>query len=363
MKTTVLAPLHIEKKALMVDFAGWQMPLHYGSQLQEHETVRKDAGIFDVSHMGIIDIEGKDACKFLARVMANDVTKLTEPGLALYSCMLNHNGGVMDDLIIYFLKINCYRLVVNAATAEKDWAWLQGEAKNFHIQLNQRNDFAIIAIQGPKSREKLALAYPDLHEILADLKSFQIKPWGSSWVAATGYTGEDGVEVIIPVEAAVAFWQRLLEKNFQAIGLGARDTLRLEAGFNLYDQDMDENVTPLESNLNWTIPRINERDFIGRDALQKQKKSGLLHQLVGLILLEKGVLRAKQVVVKDELELGLITSGSFSPILQRGIALARLKLPLASQCQVLIRGKAMRAQICQPPFVKNGQAAIQLNNA
>lgn len=355
-KKTSLYPSHLTANARMVDFAGWDMPLHYGSQVQEHHQVRQDAGVFDVSHMTIVDAKGPDITAYLRYLLANNVDRLA-PGKALYTCMLNNQGGVIDDLVVYKITDDFYRLIVNSATHDKDLAWLNEYAKKYRIALTERTDLAMLAIQGPQVRSKIATLF-DSHDLSAilDLKSFHAITIGSLFVARTGYTGEDGFEIILPADAAPALWEKLLTANIHPCGLGARDTLRLEAGLNLYGADMDETVTPLESNLGWTVAwEPKERDFIGRQALEKQQQAGVPHRLVGLVLLEHGVLRNHQKVIVAGTDEGEITSGSFSPTLNKGIALARVPVTTGTQCLVEIRGKQHPAQVIKPPFVRQGK--------
>lgn len=359
-KKTVLYSSHLAANAKMVDFAGWDMPLHYGSQVKEHHHVRQDAGVFDVSHMTIVDAEGQDAAAYLRYLLANNVDRLTS-GKALYTCMLNHEGGIIDDLIVYKLNDNFYRLIVNSATHDKDLAWLMEHAKKYSVKLSERTDLAMLAIQGPNVRKKLTTLFntDELQTILA-LKPFQTAIIGSLFVACTGYTGEDGFEIILPQDDAPAFWEKLLNANINPCGLGARDTLRLEAGLNLYGADMDETVTPLESNLSWTIGwEPSERNFIGRQALEKQRETGVQRRLVGLVLQESGVLRNHQKVIVEGGE-GEITSGSFSPTLNKGIALARVPATIGTTCLVEIRGKKLPAQVIKLPFVKQGKNNLVL---
>ncbi len=355
-KKTALYASHLAANAKIVDFAGWEMPLHYGSQVQEHHQVRQDAGVFDVSHMTIVDMTGQTVPAFLRQVLANNIDVLT-PGKALYTCMLNEQGGVIDDLIVYKMDDNFYRLVVNSATRDKDLAWLNAHAKEDSLKLAERTDLAMLAIQGPKVRHKLATLFdPTPLQAILDLKSFHAVTLGSLFIARTGYTGEDGFEIILPIAEAPALWEKLVAANIQPCGLGARDTLRLEAGLNLYGADMDEAVTPLESNLGWTVAwEPKERAFIGREALEKQQQAGLKRRLVGLVLLEQGVLRNHQKVIIEGMSAGEITSGSFSPTLNKGIALARVPVTIGAQCLVEIRGKQYPAQVIKPPFVRQGK--------
>lgn len=340
----------------MVDFAGWDMPLHYGSQLEEHRYVRQDAGVFDVSHMTIVDITGAQACDFLRYLLANDVGKLKTPGKALYSCMLNEAGGVIDDLIVYRLSEQRYRLVVNASTRAKDLAWINQHGAKFAAVITLRADLAILAVQGPNAIAKTqALFPPESFNRIVALNPFEVCELGNYCIARTGYTGEDGLEIMLPADEAANAWEQLLSLSVQPAGLGARDTLRLEAGLNLYGADMDEHTSPLESNLAWTIAwQPAERDFIGRAALEQQKAQ-VTQRLVGLILEQKGVLRSHQKVYTTEGGVGEITSGGFSPTLQQGIALARLPITASTQCWVDIRGQKAAAQIVKPPFVRHGK--------
>jgi aminomethyltransferase len=355
---TPLHEEHIKLGAKMVDFGGWDMPLHYGSQLNEHQSVRQDAGIFDVSHMTIVDLTGEKSRDYLRYLLANDVEKL-EVGKALYTCMLNEQGGIIDDLIVYFLGQTDYRLVVNASTRDKDLAWMHKQAEPFSVRLTERKDLAMIAAQGPNACAKLAeVMGPEFAAQLAMLPVFHVLNFENIFVARTGYTGEDGVEIILPATQAPVLWEKLIKAGFAPCGLGARDTLRLEAGLNLYGLDMDEMTTPLESNLSWTVALNGERHFIGRQALETQKEKGLARRLVGLILRERGgILRSHQkVFLGEEAEgEGEITSGTFSPTLSQSIALARIPVTTQDSCFVDIRGKRYPVQIVKPPFVKNGQ--------
>ncbi len=346
--------------AKMVDFAGWEMPLHYGSQLEEHHCVRRDAGMFDVSHMLAVDIRGAGARDFLRLLLANDVAKLAQPGKALYSCMLNASGGVLDDLIVYGLSGDWYRIVVNAGTADRDLAWITAQrAKSaLQIEIEPRRDLAIISVQGPQAREKTWRALPGIRGASAPLAYFQAAPVADMMVARTGYTGEDGFEIVLPAERAVEAWNALGAHGVRPIGLGARDTLRLEAGMNLYGQDMDESVSPLESGLAWTVDMNTPRDFIGRAALLAKPAT---RQLTGLLLLDKGIMRGHQ-AVRCAGGSGEITSGGFAPTLGRSIALARVPQQVAAgeTVEVAVRDKWLRAQVVKPPFVRHGKVLISV---
>jgi aminomethyltransferase len=359
---TPLYDTHVELGAKMVDFGGWDMPLHYGSQIEEHHLVRRDAGMFDVSHMNVIDVKGADVRDFLRLLVANDVGRLKTRGKALYTCMLNLKGGVIDDLIVYYLDDQWYRIVANAGTREKDMEWIRNVGSRAgDVKITQRDDLAMIAIQGPDAKEK---AYRALGEAVraaaGSLKPFFSAEVGDLFVATTGYTGEEGFEIILPSRNAAATWHKLLEAGVRPAGLGARDTLRLEAGMNLYGQDMDESTTPLESGLAWTVAfEPADRGFIGRDALEKQRVGGVPRALVGLVLEGKGVLRGHQKVYCSVGE-GEITSGSFSPTLDKSIALARVPAAVAAGggCEVDIRGRREPARVVRFPFVRNGKSCL-----
>jgi aminomethyltransferase len=356
MQRTPLYDAHLAANGRMVDFSGWEMPINYGSQIEEHHQVRRDAGMFDVSHMTVVDVLGANARPYLSHLLANDVSRLLERGKALYSCMLNEQGGVIDDLIVYFLTEDRFRLVVNAATRDKDLAWLQRQAQGFSIEVLERPALAMIAVQGPAAREKAFSVMPaGLAVAAAGLEAFFACESGEWFVARTGYTGEDGFEITLPAAAAAGLWEQLLAAGVKPCGLGARDTLRLEAGMNLYGQDMDETTSPLESALGWTVAMKDSRDFIGRMALQAQKDAGVRQRLVGLVLEDRGILRHDQAVSTAE-GAGVITSGGFSPTLERAIGFARIPAGSATECSVDIRGKQLRARIVKPPFVRHGQA-------
>ena len=355
---TQLHSAHRAAGAKMVDFGGWDMPLHYGSQIEEHHAVRRDAGMFDVSHMLPIDLEGADARDFLRYALANNVDKLATPGKALYSCLLRPDGGVLDDLIVYFLSEKNFRIVVNAATAEKDVTWFKGLAaeRASESTLRPRRDLAMIAVQGPHARERVWQALPGSRAVTEALKPFTATRLGEHFIARTGYTGEDGFEITLPGTQAAALWGALVDAGVRPCGLGARDTLRLEAGMNLYGQDMTERETPLESGLAWTVDLASPRDFVGKSALAAKAT----RQQVGLVLAERGgVLRSHQAVHSNAGE-GEITSGTFSPTLSESIGLARVPLGVApgDVVKVDIRGKLLAARVVKPPFVRNGKRLV-----
>ncbi|MDK9712994.1 MAG: glycine cleavage system aminomethyltransferase GcvT [Sulfuritalea sp.] len=357
---TPLYDSHLAAGAKMVDFSGWEMPINYGSQIEEHHAVRRDAGMFDVSHMCALDLVGPDATRWLRHLLANDVAKLTVPGKALYSCLLKEDGGVIDDLIVYFFTPEHFRIVVNAGTADKDIAWMRAQLTGFKATLTQRREgkdaLAMIAVQGPNARERFWTAFPAMRGATVMLGVFQAVEVDGWLVARTGYTGEDGFEIALPAADAGPVWQKLLEAGVKPCGLGARDTLRLEAGMNLYGQDMDESISPYEAGLKWTVDlKDAARDFIGKSALEGNNARQVRNQFAGLLLLDRGVLRAHQKVITPQGE-GEITSGTFSPSLNQSIALARLPVGVAlgSEVEVEIRDKRLKARVVKPSFVRNG---------
>ncbi|TQK03314.1 glycine cleavage system aminomethyltransferase GcvT [Herbaspirillum sp. SJZ107] len=371
LKATPLNSVHRAAGAKMVDFGGWDMPVNYGSQIEEHHAVRSDAGMFDVSHMCVVDLQGHNVRAFLRGLLANNVDKLQAPGKALYSCMLNPQGGVIDDLIVYFFDETWFRLVVNAGTAEKDIAWIRerNETSGSGLSITPRRSdinehvtddgIALVAVQGPNARAKFWETVPAAREASEGLKPFNAvivkdTPFGELMVARTGYTGEDGFEIGVAAGQVDALWNALAAQGVKPAGLGARDTLRLEAGMNLYGQDMDDTVSPLDAGLAWTVDLVSERDFVGKNALQR----GQHQQFVGLILREKGgILRAHQKVIAASGNAGEITSGTFSPSMQQAIALARVPMDVAvgDTVHVEIRDKKLAASVVKLPFVRNGK--------
>jgi aminomethyltransferase len=317
--------------------------------------------VFDVSHMTIVDLKGERVREFLRYLVANDVAKLQDSGKALYTCMLNEDGGVIDDLIVYFMDESWFRLVVNAATREKDLAWIRKQAEAFGVAVSERAELAMLAVQGPRARELAAPCVDaDWRESALALKVFTGTEAGDLFVARTGYTGEDGWEIVMPAEKAPAAWDRLLAAGVAPCGLGARDTLRLEAAMNLYGSDMDETISPLEAGLGWTVAwEPDDRDFIGRAALEKVRADASRRRFVGLLLEDKGVLRNHQRVVTGNGD-GEITSGGFSPTIGRSIALARVPAGDYDRAQVEVRGKLLDVRIVKTPFVRNGQVRIDL---
>ena len=356
---TPLYDQHLALGAKMVDFGGWDMPLHYGSQVEEHHQVRRDCGVFDVSHMTVVDVAGAQAKAYLQRLLANDVARLAQVGKALYSAMLNEQGGVIDDLIVY-LTDEGYRLVVNASTRDKDLAWMRAQASGFEVRIDERADLAMLAIQGPQARTRMMdLVTQPRAALIQELKPFQGLAAGDWFIGRTGYTGEDGLEIILPAEQAPDFFSELVGAGISPIGLGARDTLRLEAGLNLYGQDMNEEVSPLAANMGWTIAwEPAERAFVGRCALEEQRERSEQPKLVGLVLEERGVLRAHQVVRVNGIGEGEITSGSFSPTLGKSIALARVPANTGERAEVEIRNKWYPVRVVQPTFVRHGKVLV-----
>ncbi|WP_313251743.1 glycine cleavage system aminomethyltransferase GcvT [Stenotrophomonas sp.] len=363
---TQLNDTHRSLGAKMVDFGGWDMPIHYGSQIDEHHLVRTAAGMFDVSHMTVVDLKGARTREFLRHLLANSIDKLKVSGKALYSCMLNPQGGVIDDLIVYFLGEDFFRMVVNASTREKDLAWIRQQAAAFGVEVVEREELAIVAVQGPQARALVAGLVAEADRAALDkLARFAALEVTSSagvklFVARTGYTGEDGYEVLLPQDQVVAFWNALLAAGVKPAGLGARDTLRLEAGMNLYGQDMDETVSPFEAALAWTVSLDEGRDFIGRPVLEAQKAAGDARQMIGLVMDEKGVLRHGQKVLTANGE-GEILSGTFSPTLGKAIAFARVPAGVPGEVRVDIRGKEVPVRVVKFPFVRDGQAQAGIN--
>lgn len=360
-KRTPFYDSHVAANAKIVDFAGWDMPLHYGSQLDEHHIVRKSAGMFDVSHMGVVDLQGKEAAAYLRFLLANNIDRITD-GKALYTCMLNEQGCVLDDLIVYKVADDVFRIVINAGTREADLAWMRKHAEKFDARLTERTDLAMLAVQGPMVKELIKNILPAEHaEAVAALKPFSFAQIGEWFVARTGYTGEDGYEIILPATDTTRLWNDLRDSGVKPCGLGARDTLRLEAGLNLYGSDMDDKVTPYEANLGWTVVLDPaERDFIGRQALEAQKQAGVTKRLVGLVLDGRGVIRNHQKVITETGSEGEVTSGGYSPTLENSIALARVPTDIGDTCFVEIRNKKIPAHVIKPPFVRHGKKMFSI---
>ncbi|HAD10143.1 MAG TPA: glycine cleavage system aminomethyltransferase GcvT [Porticoccaceae bacterium] len=361
LKHTALHPEHVRLGARLVDFAGWDMPIQYASQLDEHHAVRLSAGMFDVAHMSAVDLHGARVREFLRRLLANDVAKLTVGGKALYTCMLRDDGGVLDDLIVYFMDESWFRLVVNAGTTDKDLAWIRRHAADFGVDVHHRDDLGILAVQGPEARAKVEPLLPAaLRAAAGTLENFQAAVDGDVFVARTGYTGEGGFELMLPHAALIALWKQLLDAGVKPCGLGARDTLRLEAGMNLYGQDMDESSSPLEVNLGWTVAwDPQDRDFVGRQDLLAQQKKGLVSKQVGVLMTERGVLRAGQKIFFADTDTpGVLTSGSFSPTLGYSIGLGRVPVTASGRGEVDIRGKRKAVRLLKPGFVRDGRSLV-----
>ena len=355
--TTPFYQLHVEAGAKIVDFGGWDMPLHYGSQLDEHHIVRQKAGMFDVSHMTIVDVTGKDATAFLRHLLANDVKKINQPGKALYSGMLNEDAGVIDDLIVYYLTDESYRMVVNASTQEKDLAWINKHSEGYNVKLKHQDTLGTLAIQGPESRAlAMSVMTESRRQAAAELGVFYAAAIDDWFIARTGYTGEDGFEITIPQQDITSFWNDLIKAGVAPCGLGSRDTLRLEAGMNLYGSDMNETINPLEANMAWTVDlKDEEREFVGKEAIQAIKANGIKTKLVGIVLQGKGVLRSHQKVIIPDVGEGEITSGTFSPTLKMGIALARVPVETTDKAFVEVRNKQLPVNVIKAGFVRNGK--------
>jgi aminomethyltransferase len=344
----------------MVDFGGWDMPVAYGSQIEEHQAVRHGAGVFDVSHMCIVDLQGARTRELLAQMLSNDIGRLTREGSALYSCLLNDAAGIIDDLLAYWLGEDRFRLVVNAATRDKDLAWIGAHAERVDVKLLERRDLAMLAVQGPQARQRCAMLLPpDSASAVMGLVPFSGRALGSWFVSRTGYSGEDGFEIMLPASEAGVIWQRLNAAGVRSCGLGARDTLRLEAGLHLYGNDMDEQTHPLESGLGFTVAfNPPERQFIGRAALQAIRERGSERRLVGLVLDERAVLRSHQRVLVPGVGEGEVTSGSFSPTLARSIGYARVPAAVAERVDVEVRDRLLPARVVRPPFVRHGRVLV-----
>ena len=358
MKKTHLHQAHIDAGAKMVDFGGWDMPINYGSQIEEHHAVRQDKGMFDVSHMTIVDLVGPESEIFLLKILANDVRKLSD-GKALYSTMLNESGGIIDDLITYKRGDNNYRIVVNAGTREKDLAWFEKQIKAFDATITERPKVAMIAVQGPNAIATCLTILPtDISEKLASLKKFTCLDEADYFIGRTGYTGEDGVEILVPQENVIDLWNKLMQADVKPCGLGARDTLRLEAGMHLYGQDMNEEITPLECGLGWTV-RKEDVNFIGAEALATLRAKGTTKKMIGVVLKERGILRHNQELVDENGLTGIITSGSFSPTAQVAIGMAIVDKNMGENVNVKIRKKELPVKCIKLPFVRNGKVLIE----
>jgi len=334
---------HVLAGAKLVDFAGWALPIHYGSLVDEHHAVRSDAGMFDVSHMTVMDITGDESTR------------------AMYGCLCQPDGGVVDDVIVYRLSASHHRVISNAATRSKVLSWLQTTHEITELQCIASDALSMLAVQGPLAAKRLAALESDLFSQSVDIASmpaFSCQKLANAFIGRTGYTGEDGFEIIVPAADANRCWQLLVDAGIKPCGLGARDTLRLEAGMSLYGQDLDEEHSPFESGVGWTVDFSDaQRDFVGRTVLAQQHADGAGYCRIGLELSGRGVLRAEQVVCVGDRAVGKVTSGTFSPTLQRTIALARIERTAATSepLSVLIRNKPVAAYRVPVPFYKRNE--------
>ena len=355
MNKTALNNAHIELGAKMVNFSHWEMPISYTSLIEEHHAVRNTAGVFDVSHMSVFDFNGGDQVAFFEKIFANDIKKICNDDKAIYGALLNEEGGILDDLIIYHANEK-FRLVSNCSTREQNRQWYEKHAVEFGVEVVERSDMGILAIQGPDALSKI-LSIDGINPQVNNLQSFGCMFDGDKLYARTGYTGEDGLEIIVPSEDINQFWDQALKLGCTPIGLGARDTLRLEAGLNLYGNDMTIENHPYESNLGWTIDMTDEnRQFIGKQALLSidQSKS---QKIVGIILRDKGVLRSGYEVIHNEGK-GVVLSGSYSPTLQSSIGLARVDQGYKKDGKVMIRNKMLNIDFVSPRFIERGKILI-----
>jgi len=358
-KETYLHDKHIQLGARMVDFAGWHMPVQYTSIIEEHKNVREHAGLFDVSHMGEVFVSGKDSLTFLQKIVPQDISKL-EYEKAVYCQLPNKNGGLIDDLIIYKLGINYYLVICNASRIDEDLNWMVRNKKGLDVKIdNQSHNYSLLAVQGPEADAILRKMGLNTHQ-----ESFTIKPavicGRKLLISRTGYTGEDGYELLVENEYSEELWDKILDygKEFgiKPIGLGARDTLRLEAALHLYGNDLDENTTPIEAGLSWSIPKDKKEDYNGKDIIMSQIANGTEKKLVGLKMLDKAIARHEYEVYKDGEKVGIITSGGISPVLNANIALAYVKnnkdICTGSIVQVMIREKLHNAEVVKRPFIE-----------
>lgn len=360
MKQTPLYSCHVAQNAHMVEFGEWQMPMHYGSQIQEHLATRRQVGMFDVSHMVVTDIDGRQAYDFLRNLLSNDIAKI-KPNQALYSCLLHHEGGVLDDLIVYQLADNAYRLITNSTTRDKITLWLNKLAQNFQINVQPYPHYALIAVQGPKAIESVCQQMASgLQVKLNALKPFTALQAEDCFIARTGYTGEPGVEILLPAEAGVALWKKFSSAGVSPCGLGARDTLRQEAGLNLYGQEMDEMTNPYEANLGFTVDLSDpSRNFIGKAAVTAMQVQS---RLVGLVGDKSQIMRRHAKVILSDNSEGVVTSGTYSPSLDCAIAFARIPNKSVSQVEVTVRRASVQAQVVKLPFLRQGQATFAFNH-
>ncbi len=360
MAKTFLYNNHIKLGAKMVDFAGWEMPVQYTSIIEEHNNVRNNAGLFDVSHMGEIFITGKDSLNFLQTLVPQDVAKLIDKK-ALYCQFTNEKGGIVDDLLIYKLKENYYLLIVNASRLEADYSWLIKNKSNYDATIDNKSDiYSMVALQGPKASDIL-------NEIGIKKenqpKTFHIDEYKllneDVFISRTGYTGEDGFEIIIRNEKVSELWKLILEKGkpygIMPIGLGARDTLRLEAAMSLYGNELNENTTPVEAGLTWTIDKDKKQDYIGKNIIKNQLQSGTDKKLIAFKMTDKAIARHEYPIYSDNKEIGYVTSGCIAPTIGKNIGLGYINnknLKINDTIQIMIRNKFYNAQITDKNFIQ-----------
>ena len=355
-KETFLHDKHVHLGAKMVDFAGWHMPVQYASIIEEHKTVRENVGLFDVSHMGEVFVSGKDALDFLNKIVPQNISKL-DYEKAVYCQLPNKNGGLIDDLIIYKLGILNYLIICNASRIDEDLNWMVRNSKGYDVKIDNQS-YSLLAVQGPKADELMRKMGLSTHQ-----ESFTIKPAKIAGIkvliSRTGYTGEDGYEVLVENRNSEYLWDKILEEGkefgIKPIGLGARDTLRLEAALHLYGNDLDENTTPIEAGLSWSVPKDKEEDYNGKEVIMNQINNGTDKKLIGLKMLDKSIARHEYDVYKNGEKVGVITSGGPSPVLGCNIAMAYVKndkeICTGSNVQVMIREKLHDAEVVKRPFV------------
>jgi aminomethyltransferase len=358
LKQTPLNAVEKDLGGKMVDFGGWELPVQFSGILEEHDAVRKDVGIFDVSHMGEVTVRGPQALELLQRATCNDVSKLKD-GQAHYNGLLYPNGTFVDDILIYQLAPDDFFVVVNASNTDKDFEWLRQSAEGLDADVqNVSADYAQLAIQGPNA-ERLLQQFTDVN--LADIKYYRFTQGtvdgAPAIVSRTGYTGEDGFEVYIAPDQAPGLMRKLVEAGAKPCGLGARDTLRLEAKMALYGNDIDDTTTPIQADLGWIV-KLEKGDFAGRDVLQREKAEGPPRKLVGFEMIDRGIGRHGYPIVDGKEEIGVVTSGTHSPTLKKAIGLAYLPLDKSAQgteFSVMIRGKETRARVVPTPFYKRAK--------
>lgn len=360
-KRTFLHDEQVKLGAKMIEFAGWMMPVSYSSIIDEHKTVRENVGLFDVSHMGEVYVSGHDALAFLNKLVPQDVAKLVD-SKAIYCQLLNKEGGIIDDLIIYKLEEDRYLIIVNASRIDEDLNWMVRNSLGFNVEIeNKSHQYSLLAIQGPKAADlmaKMGLKKENQPEFFSIKRAelFNI----NLFVSRTGYTGEDGFEILVKNEFSELLWNYIIEagKEFslKPIGLGARDTLRLEAALHLYGNDLDENTTPIEAGLSWSVSKSKTTDYNGKDVIQKQLQNGGNKKLIGLKMLDRAIARHEYEVFYNNEEIGIVTSGGVSPILEENIALAYVKnikdICTGAIVQVKIREKFFNAEVVKKPFIQ-----------